>query len=126
MADAQVLTGVSASITTIDATPVNILKLPILDNATNKVNIQVVAREVGLDDSRMWDDVVLIDRTDGGMPSMIGTLVENVPSVGEVGSALWTIGVVFDATDAFIQVTGEAGGEINWFCSVDIVYVCEV
>ena len=126
MADCAVLTGVSGQVTTTDATPTNVLQIPITDNGTNAVIITTVAREQGLDDSRMWYQIALIDRTDSGMPSMKGSLSNLIAPFGDLGSVLWAVNLVFDSTNAYVQVTGEAGGTINWFSSLTNQYVCEV
>lgn len=126
MADAQFTNPVEGSLVTYDATPTNILQIPIQDNASNKVNISTVAREaITGDDSRTWEQVCLIDRTDGGMPSLVGSLTDVIASLGSAGSTLWAIGITFDSTNAYVQVTGEAAQQINWFCAVTDMYVCE-
>ena len=125
MADAGMPNEVEGQVTTTDMVTQTILQIPITDNASNMIRLATIARESSTGDlSRGWAHVALIDKTDGGTPSLVGSLVQ-LFTLGQLGSATWAVSLTFDAGNAYVQVTGAIGQTINWFSRITEIYVCE-
>lgn len=111
------LNRIDGAITTFDATPTTILAVPANDaNVSLRIDVSVVARRQSTSDADSWRQTLLVDKTSGGTPSMVGSQSIAAP-IGSLGASSWTIGTVFDSGNVYLQVTGQLGATINWFAS---------
>ena len=118
MASSTRMNDIYGAITTTDATPTTILAIPATDpNVSLRIDVSVIARRPSSSDADSWKQVLLVDKTANGTPSMVGSQTIAAP-IGSLGASSWTIGTVFDSTNIYLQVTGQLGATINWLAAV--------
>lgn len=123
MASSMKMNDIYGAITTNDATPTTILAVPAIDpNVSIRIDASVVARRPSSSDADSWKQVLLVDKTSGGTPSMVGSQTIAAP-IGSLGATSWTIGTAFDANNVYLQVIGQSGATINWMASVSAMCV---
>lgn len=117
------LNRIDGAITTNDATPTTILAVPAVDpNVSLRIDVSVVARRPTTSDADSWKQILLVDKTANGTPSMVGSQSIAAP-IGSLGATTWTIGTAFDNSNVYLQVTGQAAATINWFASASAMCV---
>src|SRR6267143_5983383 len=89
------LNRIDGAITTNDATPTTILAVPAVDtNLSLRIDVAVIARRQSTSDADSWKQILLVDKTSGGTPSMVGSQTIAAP-IGSLGATSWTIGAAF-------------------------------
>lgn len=123
MASSIRMNDIYGALTTNDATPTTILAIPAVDtNLSLRIDVSVIARRQSTSDADSWKQVLLVDKTSGGTPSMVGSQSIAAP-IGSLGASSWSIGTIFDSNNVYLQVTGQIGATINWLASVSPMYV---
>lgn len=116
------LININGGITTTDGTATTIVTLPI-DLQVMRIKASTLAVRPSNNNVKTWEQLFLIERHNGG-PSMTGSLLDLVTPIGTaVTTTTWSIGVAIIGNNAVIQVTGQSGAIINWYCSADCLGV---
>lgn len=123
MPSSAIMNRIEGAITTTDATPTTILSVPAYDSDISmRIAVSVAARRAGGSDADSWNQVLLVDKTSGGTPTMVGSQTIAQP-IGSLGASSWTIGTAFDTNHVYLQVTGQAASIINWLASASTMCV---
>jgi hypothetical protein len=123
MSSSAFLNRIEGAITTTDATPTTILAVPANEpDISMRISISVAARRSGGSDADSWNQILLVDKTSGGTPTMVGSQTIAQP-VGSLGASSWAIGAAFDTTHVYLQVTGQAASTINWLAAASAMCV---
>lgn len=116
------LININGGITTSDATPGAIVTLPV-DLQVMRVQVSTLAVRPSNNNVKTWAQLFLVERHNGG-PSMTGSLLDLVAPIGTaITTTTWAVGVSVIGNNVVIQVTGQAGALINWYCSADCLGV---
>jgi hypothetical protein len=118
------LNRIDGAITTTDATPTTIVAIPATDpNVSFRIEVTVIARNPSTSDVKSWNQLLVVDKTAGGTPTMPVAAQSMVAPMGSLGASAWTLATAFDPSNIFVQVQGQAATPINWFASASPVAV---
>ena len=111
------------TVTTTDATPIEVLAFPIASGETLAYEIWVTAREDATGDS-FSEKVLGAGQNTGGTTADVGA-PDPISRVEDAGATLWSIAAVADDTaDAvLVDITGEAAHTIDWKVKVTVMKV---
>lgn len=109
---------------TTDATPKTIISYPCESMIALKLDVMVVAISPDNDNAKAWDQTMLVKRLNGSV-TIISNLADIIAAEEDVGAATWAIQAVGSGTNVLIQVVGQAGTRINWFCALHGMCVME-
>lgn len=121
MASSALIT-INGGVTTSDATATTIVTLPI-DLQVMRIQVSTLAVRPSNNNVKTWAQLFLVERHNGG-PSMTGSLLDLVTPIGTaITTTTWNVSVTTVGNNVVIQVTGQAGALINWYCSADCLGV---
>ena len=118
------MNSIDGAITTYDATPTPIVAIPATDpNVSLRIDVTVTCSKPDNSDFKSWDQVLVVNKTAGGTPSMSGAAINAVAPSGSLGSSAWTLSTTFSPNNVFINVVGQAAATINWFATASTIAV---
>lgn len=109
--------AMTGRVQTTNATVTTILTIPLDDNTTTKVFVELAGQSDGTNTGAAYERVAAYRRNDAGAPALIGAVA--TPFTAE-DTAGWDITLTLSGNNLLIQVTGAAATTIDWVCRVHL------